>query len=206
MILTIISESDKNQDELELINYFFENGLDIYHLRKRNLSKTELKIFLDEIPKKYHSKIVIHSHFSLAIKYKLFGIHISRKKRKSKYAEWLRIKYFKLKNPEINISTSYSQLTNFENEKSIYDYVFLSPIFDTISKGGYGSHFNLKLIELLLSKTTEKIIALGGVNANRIKEVESLGFYGAALSGAIWESDNPKKAFMDIKNKLVNSH
>lgn len=202
MILTVLSDSSENQEELELINFFFENGLDIYHLRKRNFSRAEMKTFLDGIPKEYHSKIVIHSHYSLALKYKLLGIHISRKKRKSKYAEWFKTRLYKLQNPNISISTSYSQLTNFDDKKSFYDYVFLSPIFDTISNAGYGSHFNLKLIELLLSKTPEKIIALGGVDASKIEKLESLGFYGVAVSGAIWESADPKKAFIEIKNQF----
>lgn len=202
MILTILSDSGENQEELELINFFFENGLDIYHLRKRNFSRADMTTFLDKIPKEYHSKIVIHSHYSLALKYKLLGIHISRKKRKSKYAEWFKTRYYKLKNPKISISTSYSQLTNFEDKKSSYDYVFLSPIFDTISNASYGSHFNLKLIELLLAKTPEKVIALGGVNASKIEKLESLGFYGVAVSGAIWESNDPKKTFLEIKQQM----
>lgn len=202
MKLVILSDSSENNEEPALINFFFENGLDYYHLRKGKYTKKEMSSLLDRISKKYHSKIVIHSHHELAIKYKLFGIHISRKKRKSKFNEWLKVKYFRFKNSKINISTSFSQLTNFEDTKSVYDYVFLSPIFDSISASGYGSHFNIKLVENMLKKTPEKVIALGGINSTRIKQVKDIGFYGAAISGAIWESKTPKETFLEIKKKL----
>jgi thiamine-phosphate pyrophosphorylase len=74
------------------------------------------------------------------------------------------------------------------------DYLFLSPIFDSISKQNYMSRFPESLLYELKEKGVihEKVIALGGVNKENISKVEDYGFGGAAVLGGLWE-DFPKQ-------------
>lgn len=67
------------------------------------------------------------------------------------------------------------------------DYLFLSPIFDSISKRGYKSRFS---DEVLRRASVEglidsKVIALGGVTLDKIPYLRSLNFGGVAMMGAI---------------------
>ena len=88
---------------------------------------------------------------------------------------------------------------------------FLSPIFDSISKTGYKSAFTdslNKFIQLkpqvITSVKNKNIIALGGVDENKIELVRKVGFSGAAVLGAIWNSKDPFASFLKIWN-ICNS-
>ena len=74
-------------------------------------------------------------------------------------------------------------------QHSDMDYLFLSPIFNSISKHGYTSRFPESLLYELKAKGVihEKIIALGGVNRQNIGKVKDYGFGGAAVLGGLWE-------------------
>ncbi len=74
------------------------------------------------------------------------------------------------------------------------DYLFLSPIFDSISKPGYASLFDLDSLSGFLSTLPRhlrgKVVALGGVNAENMVRCREAGFGGAAMIGAVWEVRN----------------
>src|ERR1041385_3866266 len=86
-----------------------------------------------------------------------------------------------------------------KNYKEKYEYAFLSPIFDSISKKGYRSTFN-DLFELRNAVSGKKIIALGGIDENKIEICHELGFSGVAVCGAVWESENSAEKFLKIKS------
>jgi thiamine-phosphate pyrophosphorylase len=46
------------------------------------------------------------------------------------------------------------------------------------------------------------IIGLGGVNATNIAQVKAVGFQGAALLGALWQSESPAENLVKIKKVL----
>jgi thiamine-phosphate pyrophosphorylase len=93
----------------------------------------------------------------------------------------------------------FHSLEELENYKEKYDYAFLSPIFDSISKIGYISNFNL--IETKETIKGKNIIALGGIDEDKIEIVRELGFRGIAVCGAVWQSQNPLEKFLRIKEK-----
>lgn len=76
--------------------------------------------------------------------------------------------------------------------KKIYDYVFLSPIFDSISKQGYRSAFTESELTEARNKgiIDERVVALGGVTLERIPRLRQFGFGGAALLGDVWQYSN----------------
>ena len=85
--------------------------------------------------------------------------------------------------------------------------IFLSPIFDSISKEGYKSNFSDRMHaftqlkpELMTAIKGKNVIALGGVDEDKIELVKKVGFAGAAMLGAIWNSKNPVDKFVKINN------
>lgn len=97
----------------------------------------------------------------------------------------------------------FHSLKELEDCKEKYDYAFLSPIFDSISKGGYKSNYDLSEIKDFFKNRNEKIIALGGIDEDKIDTVKELGFSGIALLGAIWQSENPIDKFKRIKEEWL---
>lgn len=189
MRLIIITRPYFFCDEAGLINAFFESGLEILHLRKPNSNIDEYRALIKCINPRYYSQIVIHEHFELCEEYLFKGIHLNKR------------------NPIISlnynghISASCHSFDEVEKQKYLYEYVFLSPIYDSISKQGYKSAFEM---ECLKSKGESGVIdscviALGGVTLSRIEELKNIGFGGVAVLGAAW--DNPIE-YINYLNKL----
>jgi thiamine monophosphate synthase len=55
--------------------------------------------------------------------------------------------------------------------------------------------------ELIGAVSGKNIIALGGIDEDKIALVRKIGFIGVAVLGAIWNSKNPVEKFIRIKAK-----
>ncbi|MBF1617121.1 thiamine phosphate synthase [Prevotella sp.] len=163
--------------EAIFIDKLFSQGLDLLHLRKPEASLEAYKRLLLQIPKHWYSRIVLHEHFALAEKFGLHGIHLNR--RCSQVPDSFRG----------SISCSCHTLEEVKKQKASKDYVFLSPIFDSISKVGYHAAFSPTLLKQTAIENVidEKVIALGGITANNIPLVKEWHFGGVALLGDIWK-------------------
>ena len=96
-----------------------------------------------------------------------------------------------------------------ELKKTSADICFLSPVFDSISKFGYKAKYNIQELKEGIAawrdfqkkeNRSQKLFALGGVDSENIAELESLGFDGAAVLGAVWHSPDPVEALLEIIN------
>lgn len=99
----------------------------------------------------------------------------------------------------------FHSLKELEECKEKYEYAFLSPVFDSISKQGYKGKFDLQELKnspLLRREAGGEIIALGGIDEYTIAEAISVGFKGVAVLGAVWMSDDPLKKFKELKRSL----
>lgn len=188
MRLIIITLPYFSQKEALLINDFFENGLKILHLRKPNSDITRYMALIELIKPEFHSKIVIHEHFELHSKYQLKGIHLNRRNSVVPSAY------------NGDISASCHSLDDVATIKQSCDYVFLSPIYDSISKKEYKSAFDIDFLKEQKGNgiIDEKVFALGGVTLSKLDELKSIGFGGAAVLGDAW--DKPMKYFNYLNN------
>jgi thiamine-phosphate pyrophosphorylase len=197
--LIILSPERTLKNETMLLRGLFEEGLELFHLRKPAYSYEQLKKYLNEIPEKFHSRIIIHSHYRLLDEFGLKGIHLTENSRKDPGV----LRFIRKKKPR-HISTSFHTLSAFRRSKRTYVYVFLSPVFDSISKKGYRSRFDLSLLrkELPVLRKKQKILALGGITEKNIKSVRDTGFAGAAMLGQIWENKRPVENFRRLKRRF----
>ena len=95
-----------------------------------------------------------------------------------------------------------------KGSKSEFDYVFLSPIFDSISKKGYKHSFSNRDLEDAGNSgiINEKVIALGGIIPQFIPQLRAWNFGGAAFLGDVWNRRheyNWKEYLADIKQRLT---
>lgn len=175
MRLIAITTPKVTDDDASIIWRLLDRGIDIIHLRKPESTIDECRKLLTKLTAEQRSKIVIHDYPELYSEFSLRGVHINRN------ITSLPIGY--------NGSTSRSCHTFEEvlRYKEECDYLFLSPIFDSISKRGYKSRFS---DEVLRRASVEglidsKVIALGGVTLDKIPYLRSLNFGGVAMMGAI---------------------
>lgn len=207
MELTVVSchaeyDSKKACEEQAVLAELFSRGLDTFHFRKPTYSITEMRAWMDALPQEYHSKIVVHSFHDLALEYELKGIHLTTRQRTKCMQSKRQVEFLMQKRPELELSTSFHDLDELRFAPSRYRYVFLSPIYDSISKPHYRSNFeDHRLLGETVKMSRNHVYALGGITGDKIDEVRTIGFQGVALLGAIWRSDNPVQSFEEIQAK-----
>lgn len=202
MKLILISPSKKQDSEIGFLLNMFEQGLQTYHVRKKAFSTRELKNYLEDIPEKYHNRLVIHSHHELALKFKLKGIYISRSHKRNKFRLWFWKKWLKLRRGDLEISTTQRSIEDVLDYIPRYDYIFLAPVFDSLS-GNFQSAFSDYNLIPALKNSRYKVMARGGVSAATLKKAHGLGFGGVAFYTSIWKSANPLQEFIKIKEKFA---
>lgn len=176
MKLIVVTTPTFFVEEDKIITTLFEEGLDILHLRKPETPAMYSERLLTLIPEKYHKRIVTHEHFYLKEEFNLMGIHLNSRNPKEPH------------DYSGHISCSCHSVEEVKNKKHFYDYLFMSPVYDCISKEGYQSAYTP---EELRQASKEKIIdnkvmALGGINEGNIPEIKSFGFGGAVVLGDLW--------------------
>lgn len=174
----VITMPDFIENEANYINQLFEAGLDLLHLRKPESCIDDCERLLQEINPKRYPRIVVHDHFSLCQKYHLHGIHLNSRNHQVPDG---------FQGSLSRSCHTFREVTAAQKE-AVFSYVFLSPIFDSISKKGYKHNFANKDLEDAGNNgiINEKVIALGGIIPQFIPQLRAWNFGGAAFLGDIW--------------------
>ena len=196
MKIVVLSMPFFIDDEIETLVALFEKGLDIFHLRKSDFSIEQSREYLNKIPAKFHKRIVTHHHHRLLEFYNLKGLHFTEARLRK---DLHRIETVRKQHPGIHLSASLHHLDDIKEKGPLFDYVFLSPIFDSISKPNYKAAFKLGTLYQFMRNTPVTVMALGGVTKDKIKKIKDLGFSGAVVLGSVWYDKSPLDAFLEIK-------
>jgi thiamine-phosphate pyrophosphorylase len=196
MNLILISPPYASEGETSVVNALFALGLERFHLRKPEMKIHEAEQYLSAIEEKFHSKIVLHQHHELVRKFALGGMH---------FKSSVPMTECKSKEAGFTVSCSVHSFDEVKEKEDKVDYMFLGPVFDSISKAAYHSKFELPVLKDFLSEQRKcQIVAIGGVNENNIEELIDCNFSGAALLGAVWNGAEGKEQerFKIILNKV----
>ena len=180
MKLIVVTAPTFFVEEDKIITALFEEGLDILHLRKPETPAMYSERLLTLIPQKYHKRIITHEHFYLQEEFSLMGIHLNTRNPKEPH------------DYSGHISCTCHSLDEVRNKKHFYDYLFLSPIYNCITKTGVTSGFTAEeLRQAEKSKIIDsKVMALGGITPDNILEIKDYGFGGAVIMGDLWNKFN----------------
>ncbi len=178
MKLVLLTKPGWFEGEADIISTLFEAGLELLHLRKPGSEREALANFIEAIPSQYHGRIVLHDHHSLSATYQVGGLHLNSRNPE-------RLPSFKGR-----YSCSCHSLAEAAKAKESFDYVFLSPVFDSISKPGYAARYAMQELEAARGKALidSRVFALGGVDITKIRLLATLGFGGVALLGGFWDN------------------
>ena len=163
-------------DEGMLINTLFENGVNRVHIRKPGASEEEYRRLIEEIDGRWHGRLSLHDCHDVAVEYGC-GVHLNGRNPNPPQTDG-----------RVVMSASCHSLAEVEQRKQSCDYVFLSPLFDSISKQGYRSAFSADDIRNAAKSgiIDGRVIALGGISLNHLELVKTMGFGGAAMLGDVW--------------------
>ena len=145
---------------LEIVTYCLTNKMDCGHFH--TLLQQELFFLL--------------RGFYLKEEFNLMGIHLNARNPKEPH------------DYSGHISCSCHSVEEVKNKKHFYDYVFMSPVYDSISKEGYNSPYTAEELRLAAKDKIidNKVMALGGITPDNILEVKDFGFGGAVVLGDLW--------------------
>ncbi len=203
MKLVVISSPDAIPGELGLIEHLFVNGLKYFHLRKPKSSPEQVRQILEAIPEEHLSKISLHQHHNLASEFGIQRLHFPEQLRSITDTK----KMERMRERGILITTSIHDPSHLIRLPGLFEYVFLGPVFQSISKAGYGPKFPLPDFNTQ-EKGKNQVIGLGGIHKANAAVLEKNKFDGFALLGTIWEAGGSKgienfkaMASMDFTNE-----
>lgn len=154
-----------------IVSLLADKGFWRVHVRKPGSRASEVAQLLRTIPPKYYPQISIHDHPGLAAEFGLGGVHLNSR-CDTVPTGWQGL-----------VSRSLHSIDEIGG--SAYDYAFISPVYDSISKRGYKRAFEMSDLK---GRVDSRIFALGGVEPDRLPELEAAGFGGAAMMGCLWRT------------------
>ncbi len=193
MRIIAVTTPKVTDDDAYLIGKLIGMGIDIVHLRKPESTIAECRNLLAKLNAAQRAKIIIHDFPELYEEFSLKGIHIN------KNVERLPEGYRGNKSRSCH---SFEEIIKYKRD---YDYLFLSPIFDSISKEGYRSGFSAEALSNASANgiIDEKVIALGGVTFDKIAYLKALNFGGIAMIGGIYNIEILNKFGLKVKKETI---
>jgi thiamine-phosphate pyrophosphorylase len=210
-LLAVITSPGSWDGEAECLEELLRAGLEKLHLRKPGGEKEAL---LERLAQNWASRLVLHGGkdvLDMAMHYGIPQVHGHW------YAPWAADGDAELHartnagevpfvvGREIGLSASvHSWEEVAQITPGVLEYVFLSPLFDSISKPGYKA--GKDLLQRRAGVLPCKLIGLGGIDQHTIGQVIDHGWDGAAVLGYIW--DKPQKAVERFKllKAIVENH
>lgn len=200
MKLILITPDHPVAQELSVVNACFAQGLQRLHLRKKGFDIEMYRNYIASVDQSFHNRIVLTEYFSLLQEFDLGGVHLNSHIRDLKQT-WDELEILKPR----HISASFHSWDEIADTQNNLDYVFISPVFDSISKRGYKAGIDLDGARMLKETKSDfpEIIGLGGVHASNIRFLKEREFDGAALLGAVWEAKDPVTAYREIQMAVL---
>lgn len=175
-VIVITHPGEVEMESLK-ISRLLESGVDYVHIRKPGMSLRDVRNIIEDIPYPQRCRLKLHGHFALLDEMNLGGVHLNSRCPVAPATAALRSRS----------CHSIAEIEECRLHSPQYEYLTLSPIYDSISKPGYQAAFNHDTLHGHIRG--RRVVALGGVTPDRFKELAEKGFYGAALLGYIWEGD-----------------
>lgn len=186
MKTVVITDTPFSDNEAEMIRIILSEGIDRVHIRKPGSSESDFRRLIEAVPERFYPAVTLQDHVGLAVGYGIGGVHLNSR------------------NPSVpagfkgKVSRSCHSLEEVARCRE-EDYLFLSPIYDSISKNGYRSAFTEKSLSESDGIIGPMVYALGGVRPENLPELERYGFGGAAFLGYVWKDATPENIVLRIR-------
>jgi thiamine-phosphate pyrophosphorylase len=147
---------------------------EVIHLRAKDLPACELLARARELSKRWRGTLLINDRMDVCLAAGAAGVHLPAQRiaprvLKARFGEQL----------QIGVSChALDEVLRAEQEGA--DYVYLSPIFVSLSKPGYGPALGLGALEEAAARVKIPVLALGGVTQENIAGCLKAGAAGVA--------------------------
>lgn len=185
------------KDEGAIITHMIECGVvNRVHIRHAGATDDQIRAIIADIPSDMHIRLSLHDHHHLAVGTEI-GLHYKGDSPldadEAIAAEGLTDA---IDRNNVGITRSCHSLSEILQSEG-YDYVFLSPFFDSISKTGYHGDIDFGDPMLEIAKIFKTPVALGGVCPGKFELLDSNGFGAAAMLGYMWPYADDSRRTID---------
>lgn len=180
MRLIIITDTPFTATEPALIRLLLSEGAERIHLRKPQATEAEMRRLIESLPEVLYPRLTLQDHLPLAGEYGIGGVHLNARNKEVPDG---------FRGFVSRSCHSFREIAAHPEE----DYLFLSPVFDSISKNGYHSAFTSGQLCVAARQgiINQRVIALGGIRPEHWPGLREQGFGGIALLGYIWQDATP---------------
>jgi thiamine-phosphate pyrophosphorylase len=201
-LLAVITRPGSFPGEADYLEGLLEAGLTKLHLRKPRAGEKEKTVLLERLAPRWAGQLVWHGSRERALSYGIAQVHgsVGLAGGLGKSGGGLPVETGDRLPTErggrwgsavqLAVSTSVHSWEEMKTLPAGLAYAFISPLFDSISKPGYGA--NTALLDLPADDLPCLPVGLGGIGADTIGEMIRRGWKGAAVLGWIWEE--PREA------------
>lgn len=177
MKIIVVTDPEFLPEESSAIEMLLESGAYRVHIRKPGSDVQDYENLLKSIRPDLRARLSLHDHFGLAARYGTGGIHLNGRNP------------FPPEHFSGIISRSCHSFEEVAAHRNDCGYLFISPIFDSISKKGYNAGFSEAQIAAHKADglIDNRVFAMGGVCPDNMQKLAAYGFSGAAVLGFIWE-------------------
>jgi thiamine-phosphate pyrophosphorylase len=192
----VVTQENAKRTHEEIAEQSYIGGADVVQLRDKNMNsleyfKTAMKISV--LAKEYGKLFIVNDRIDIALASDADGVHLGQSDIPAKAARRIV--------PEdmiIGVSVGNAKEAK-EAEKAKADYVALSPIFDTLSKGDAGSGKGMEMLFEIRNAVNIPVIAIGGINESNAFSVIEGGADGIAVISAVTEKEDMAQAVRNLK-------
>lgn len=179
--MILFSHQGTFDGEADVLNTLFSQGLELFHLRKKDFSEEKVIELLRHISPQYYNRIIIHEHFNLVDQFGLKGVH---------YTQSLWFLWDQLANKSIDISIAVIRPEDIENVNPRVNLVIYNSLFPINRGNAYQRFlFQRKTKNAIKNKPKNtKVCASGGVTIENLKAVRALGFDCVGVMSPIWDT------------------
>jgi thiamine-phosphate pyrophosphorylase len=172
-LLVVITSPESFPGEVDHLEGLLEAGLEKLHIRKPGDGR---EVLLELLAPRWRTRLVVHGGRDVVELAKRYGVP-------QVHGRW----HHPWRGDErIALSASLHSWKEVEEAPpGKLEYVFLSPVFDSISKPGYLAGEGL--LRRPAGVAPCRVIGLGGIDVHTIGQVVEHGWDGAAVLGAIWQ-------------------
>lgn len=181
---------------VEVAKRAIAGGADVIQLRSKNCGCPELVFVgraLCALTKKTGTLFIINDRLDVAIACGADGVHLGQDDTCASVAR-------QIAPPGFIIGVSVGTIDEaVRAERDGADYIAVSPVFPTASKGNAGPGHGLDVLRKIRNKVTIPVIAIGGISQENAQDVIAAGADGVAVISAVVGSPDITRAARELK-------
>ena len=185
----------------DVVHAALDGGLRTVQLREKDLdggALYQLAADLRKLTSDYQAKLLINDRIDIALAVEADGVHLGQASFPVDEARRL-LGAGKL----IGVSVHSKQ----EIMAAVgADFLVFGPVYFTLSKATYGEPQGLARLREAVVSSSVPVLAIGGIQNERVAEILNAGAHGIAVISAISAASDPAQATRDLLKRLSACH